>query len=335
MKKNSASFIIKCILLALPFMVIAAVYFICDPYMVLHKYKRYDKSCMFLNESFVGWQTYLNNKDSAKFNSFMLGNSCTMGIKCSSWEKYIGKDSHAIRLYGNAERLSSVYLKMKALDSIHAPLKHVMVVANITLVENSTLTPFATNLLPPGQGDISEAQFQCSFLQAFFVPSNLFSFLDYNIFHQYRKSMDGIINPFGVIRNPINCEAINPHEEEIAKMDDRYWTIHKGKFELTRKASLHKPVIREQQYELLMKIANICRKNHTDFKFIIGPEYDQVKLNHKDFIALQKVFGRNNVYDFTGKNCLTDNIHNFYDPDHFRPIAGDYMLKVVYGQSFH
>ena len=118
-------------------------------------------------------------------------------------------------------------------------------------------------------------------------------------------------------------------------MDDKYWTIHKGKFEQTRHPFEHKPVIAEQQYDLLMKIANICRKNDTDFKFIIGPEYDQVKLNQKDFTTLQKVFGKNNVYDFTGKNGLTDNIHNFYDPDHFRPIAGDYMLKVVYGQSCH
>lgn len=96
--------------------------------MVLHSYKRFDNSPVLLNEAHVGWQNYLQNRDSIAYNSFILGNSCTMAFLTGEWEKYLDKDDHAVRFYDNWESLGGVRQKLQALDSVGAPLKNVLVV---------------------------------------------------------------------------------------------------------------------------------------------------------------------------------------------------------------
>lgn len=79
-------FCLKLLLLILPLIPIVVVYFMFDPYRVLHPYKRFDDSPMLLNEAHVGWQNYLQNRDSIVYNSFILGNSCTMAFLTGEWE---------------------------------------------------------------------------------------------------------------------------------------------------------------------------------------------------------------------------------------------------------
>ena len=56
---------------------------------VLREYKKYDNDPIFLNEDYIGWKTYKNYRDSLHFDSFILGNSCTMAFLTSDWEKYL------------------------------------------------------------------------------------------------------------------------------------------------------------------------------------------------------------------------------------------------------
>lgn len=83
MKKNSERsaamrFTMKLSILLTPFIALLVVYFLNDPFMVLRHYNRYDNSPVMLNEGYIGWQMYMNNRDSIAFDSFIMGNSCTM-----------------------------------------------------------------------------------------------------------------------------------------------------------------------------------------------------------------------------------------------------------------
>lgn len=121
-------FCLKLLLLILPLIPIVVVYFMFDPYRVLHPYKRFDDSPMLLNEAHVGWQNYLQNRDSIAYNSFILGNSCTMAFLTGEWEKYLDKNDHAVRFYDNGESLGGVRQKLQLLDSVGAPLKNILIV---------------------------------------------------------------------------------------------------------------------------------------------------------------------------------------------------------------
>lgn len=94
MKKNSERnaairFMKKLFILFIPFIALLAVYFLDDPFMVLKNYERYDQTPVVLNEGHVGWQMYLNNRDTIPIDSYIMGNSCTMAYQCHEWEKYL------------------------------------------------------------------------------------------------------------------------------------------------------------------------------------------------------------------------------------------------------
>lgn len=87
MKKNSERnaairFMKKLFILFIPFIALLAVYFLDDPFMVLKNYERYDQTPVVLNEGHVGWQMYLNNRDTIPIDSYIMGNSCTMAYQC-------------------------------------------------------------------------------------------------------------------------------------------------------------------------------------------------------------------------------------------------------------
>ena len=105
MKKNSERnaairFMKKLFILFIPFIALLAVYFLDDPFMVLKNYERYDQTPVVLNEGHVGWQMYLNNRDTIPIDSYIMGNSCTMAYQCHEWEKYL-HGGRAVRLFGN------------------------------------------------------------------------------------------------------------------------------------------------------------------------------------------------------------------------------------------
>lgn len=110
--ERSHTFHEKLFILFIPFIALLAVYFLDDPFMVLKNYERYDQTPVVLNEGHVGWQMYLNNRDTIPIDSYIMGNSCTMAYQCHEWEKYL-HGGRAVRLFGNAESLAAVCLKLK------------------------------------------------------------------------------------------------------------------------------------------------------------------------------------------------------------------------------
>jgi hypothetical protein len=81
---------------------------------------------------------------------------------------------------------------------------------------------------------------------------------------------------------------------------------------------------------MLLEIADIFKKNKTNYKLVINPLYDQVKLNQQDLDILIKLFGKENVHDFSGINFITNDYHNYYENPHYRPHIADYIMGEIY-----
>lgn len=74
----------------------------------------------------------------------------------------------------------------------------------------------------------------------------------------------------------------------------------------------------------------ICDKHHTNLKFVIGPDYYQKKASREDIKILKAILGDSAVWDFTGINEYTADIHHYYEPGHYRPLLGARLLKAIY-----
>lgn len=323
-------FIIKCVLFLVPFFVLAGIYFYDDPFKVLREYKKYDNDPIFLNEDYIGWKTYKNYRDSLHFDSFILGNSCTMAFLTSDWEKYLNGEK-AIRLYGTAQRLAAVHRKVMALDKQQDKIANVLLIVDPTLLREHQLSSGYMHLLPPEISGMNKFKFQSQFAQEFFNPKFMIPYMDYRICHHYRPYMRGIVNPDKNIRNTVTNDLWNLREEEIAELGDYYWEKYKKRFRpRSGQDQTYPPVLMKPQIKLLSEMAEVFQTHHTNCKIIISPEYKQIRMNPADVEQLKNIFGSENVYDFSGINQYTNDIRNYYDGAHYRPCLGRQLLDSIY-----
>ena len=149
--------------------------------------------------------------------------------------------------------------------------------------------------------------------------------------------MNGVINPYGVIRDPVTNDAINPREKMIQDEGEQYWKSHQEEFLKTRDSNYRNGKYREaaqvlwkMQTCLLQEIESICQLHKTSVKIIISPDYNQVSINQVDVKVLKSIFGTENVFDFSGINEYTGDIHNYYEKGHYRPVLGTRLLQEIY-----
>jgi hypothetical protein len=87
------------------------------------------------------------------------------------------------------------------------------------------------------------------------------------------------------------------------------------------------------QLSYLKEIKAILQTNKTEYFIIIHPHYNQVKLNSGDLAILNEIFGKDHVYDFSGKNQYTREIGNYFEPEHFKRTVGRDIFSRIYKKN--
>lgn len=333
MKKNSISaFYLKCILLALPFILLLAFYIYKDPFMVLRPYQDYDHSRISQNEGDVSWMKYKMYRNRMHYDSFILGNSCTKAFQSSDWNRYV--HGHSLRMFANSEDLGGVYMKIEALNSQpDQPIKNLLLVMEPSTFINADSKEDFMHIMPPEVSHKSQITYQMTFLQGFFTPKFFLPYMKYLIIGKYTDNMHGIINEDVLTRRKYSNDEILPQEKAIAKMGDGFW---KQDYWLKILKEYHPLKVQPRalmssQVSELKDIKSICQHHHTNLKIVISPEFKKKVMNPKDIATLNAIFGPHVVYDFSNKHYLwMDNKHNFYDSDHYRVTLGKEILKIIY-----
>lgn len=77
-------------------------------------------------------------------------------------------------------------------------------------------------------------------------------------------------------------------------------------------------------------MAAVFGEDGTHVRIVIVPTYDRKAMNAGDVEWLRGVFGAARVFDFSGPNRFTNDIHSFYEPAHFRVHVARSILDIVY-----
>jgi hypothetical protein len=145
--------------------------------------------------------------------------------------------------------------------------------------------------------------------------------------------MHGIINPYEATRDPVTCDLFNPLEKDIASEKELYWQNRKSSFSPSSTDGLYQQkAINKKKINILEEIKSVCERNNTRVKVLITPNYNYRKLNPEDVAVLNKIFGSNNVFDFS---CCEEyrKITYYYDNSHFRPVLGELLLQRAYERA--
>lgn len=301
--------------------------------MVIWKYSDYDAPEVTSSEGVISWNKYKANEKSMHFDSFIMGTPCTKAFHINEWSKYTGGKGY--RMFANNEGAGDLLLKMQALDSEKGQkIKNVLIVADKPFFEESHPQTGIIHTMPPDVTGQSKAKYQMDYFQGFCMPRFLIPYLRYKIFHQYDdKTMNGIINNGGRIRNSITNDAVLCQDDAIKKNGEKYWQNQSWTKEHYT-AFTCAPVINTESISCLIRIKHICQRHGANVKIAIGPTFDAKQMNPKDIVILKKIFGDKNVVDFSdNSHAKFRNYHYFYDKAHYRDVVGNAIMKELYAKK--
>lgn len=331
-------FIYKTLLMAVPFVLLLILYFVLDVFKVVYDYDVFyaedEKPGVGLNAGYISTTTFEKQHTVYHYDSFIFGNSRSMYYEVSDWKGYLPDSSSCFHFDASSESLYALYKKILYIDKSGNSINNALLVLDKSILEqDKSRDGHLFCIAPQLESSRNVFGFHCSFIKAFFNPKFLYALVDYKLSGKVKKYMaESHLLSDECFRydKKINESRSIEFEQEIA--DSLFYNEEKMKVfeDKSFPDSVSQPVIKEKQRKMLEEINRIFRVYNTNYKIVISPLFEQIKLNPQDMEILRKIFGEENVFDFSGTNEITVDYHNYYEDSHYRPHIARHILKEIY-----
>lgn len=311
---------------------ITFIYLITDPFKVLYSYESYSELSIIPNRDFVSTETFLKNYKNQNYNSFIFGSSRTMAFNPKGWQNYLPKNANPFSFDASGETLFGMEKKISFLDELDVSIENVLLVIcpDITL-KTTTNSLGHIYIKDPRTSKENKIAFHLQFLKSFFNTDFLYAFLKYKVTGKIEPFMYNYIEERKIQYHPINNHlVIMDKEEEINNNEYKYYSERKDIFDIKSDSTQYQKQIEDPQIKLLESIQSIFQKHNTNYKVIISPLYNKIKISEVDLRQLEKIFGSKNVFDFSGINEFTLDRTNYYEQSHYRPKLGNRIMERIY-----
>lgn len=319
----------------LPFLLLIGLYFYLDPYMLRglreEELTRYGN--VELNGDYLSTENFLKHTPAYNYNTFVVGSSRAEPFLLEYWTPYLqGKVEPFVYTHRGGEGFEGVSEKLIFIAQNGDSLKNVLII-----LSKNTFTP------EPGVSEwfklhdyrlsnTKKITFWWKSFKMYFSKGLFVRHLDYKLFGVKRGYMKSYLKQYSGLK-PSNTNDGNKELEAIISKDSTtfYEKTKKADF-YSRKAELPalEAGINPQMQAKLSEIKRLFDAHQTKYKIVIVPVYDLQPLNRQDLAALTTVFGKENVYDFSGLNQFSATKYQFSDINHIRPRTAQAILAYIY-----
>jgi len=327
-------FIKEAILFAIPILLFFAItvgtFFLFDPFKILNEYEVFNNSIVSYNEDYIATERFLKNK--TQYNSFILGSSrAGCGFRVSDWEKKLGNTAQVFSFAASNESIFGIWGKVRLLDEENAPIDHVLLVIDTDITMKRTVNSNGHIFIKhPRVSGESETAFISEYLKDYIFTGFFVRYLDYKMFEEERSYMKGFLN-FAHKSLEEQYIPFNINQREARILDDEAAYYQENTFyDRPAEAVSAKSFINSKSIGFMKDIKAIFDKHQTNYKIVISPLYDQKKIHELDLKAIQEIFAKENVFDYSGKNAITDDKHNYYETSHYRIGIGQQIINRIY-----
>lgn len=333
--KNTIAFLA---VILIPLLLLSVFYICLDPFKVIKRYEVYydknSKGVVSINRDYVSTMNFINRYKTEQYNSFIFGNSRSIFYQISDWKQHLDSTASCYHFDASGESIYAINKKLEFLAANQIPTKNVLLILDASALAKNMPQNELLNIISPILVDYSNfVEFHIANYKAFLTPDFLYAFLDYKLTDSVKPYM---INNKLLLKNHITYNEITNEirydflENEI-KANHFYTEAKRNEFyKRSTQIKDSKQVIHQDQLEILNNIASTLRDKNANVKVVISPLYDQKRINRNDLHSLERVFGQENVFDFSGKNSFTENYRNYYETSHYRPHIARAILKLVY-----
>lgn len=311
------------------------LYIMLDPFKVLRNYKVfYDKSNnVGVNRSYVSTMTYLNQRENLHYNSFIFGNSRSMFYEVDEWKKYLPKNCKCFHFDASSGSIKTLYDMVRIIDECGDTIKNAIIVMDHELLSRTEITSgylyMEPSILKHGEDVL---KWQTEHFKAFINPVFLTAYLDYRLFKTYRPYMGQYIQAeTSALYNQETNEFRSIGKERLIKEGKYFTSSIKAVFKGVQEPnSFSKHRLNSTEIFYFKEMARVLRKHHSNYRIVLGPQYDQVKINSYTLHCLNDIFGRDRIYNYTGINKWNTDYHNYYEQSHYRPHVAAEVMKEIY-----
>jgi hypothetical protein len=331
-------FLKKIILFFSPFLALIPLYIFLDPFKVIYQYDSYYPysgiNKIDVGKDFVSYENFINKNPIYKYNSFIFGSSRSFFYRTSTWSDYINTPvSKCYHFDAFKESLYGISNKIQYLYATGIPIKNALVVLDYEVFKGENKVDDYLRLQHPSISDESWLRFHYIHFKNYFSYTFLKKYFSDYFFDKFQELDKNKIDSFKVITyNKVSNELMWKGLDEFIRFHevDYYEDRVKIFYKRATTTNYSNKIIENRHINQLNKIRKIFADNLTNYRIIISPLYDQVKFNRSDLEVLQKLFGKEKVFDFSGINSFTIPVTNYYEESHYRPKVADSILKIIY-----
>ncbi len=319
-----------------PVFLLAVSFFILDPFMIFHPYQNYYREEWFtLNRDFVSTERYLKTWRTSQYDSFIFGNSRSLAFLARDWQPFISENARPFHFDAFNESLFGILRKVQLIHGSGQPIRHALILLDSETLEQTKNHPNPMYIKHPSISGESWGAFYLTFLRSYFSDFFYLKYWGLKIFGPSSVAQDFFVRKHSAYFENTNDLYQKNLEDRIDREGDEYYK-YKRIDSSKRSFLMHlcsTPQIKEPQLKMLREIAEIFKIQGTNYKIIINPLFNQVPLPHEDLSALRSLFGRENIYDYSGVNRFTSDIHNYYDLYHFRVRVAREIMKEIHSPA--
>ena len=333
--------LLKIALLSSPLLLLILIFIYKDPFKIIFDYKDYSPTeKYFINRDFISSRVFVKNYSKYKYNSFIFGSSRTMAFNPNHWKNHLDSNSNVYSFDSFGESIFGIYSKIKFLDTKNVCLNNCLLVfcEDVTF-EFSSDHPGHIYMKDPLVAKTSYVNFYFEHFKAFIQLEFFSNYIKEKIFNH--KSTNQNYTRYDLKNNNMSNRKLE------FKIKNRYIKYVDTNFILSNN-NLYEPKsinkINYNQISMLNEIKFIFNKQHTKYKIIISPLYNQRKIDKMNLKILKSIFG-NSIYNFSGKNNITENKFNYYEfyddsptnlsrnkSSHYISKIGDILMDSVYSK---
>lgn len=304
-----------------------------DPFKIFFSANKYYHNIHYmLNREHISLELLERSNKNDSVSNFIFGNSRSQAFKTEDWNIYIRDKSGSFFHYDGSDfglyRTRNIF---NYLNKSGMHIKNVLLIIDLDFFKELSNPTDIVHIQPPKVSNQTVFIYYLKFLKYSFN----FDFVSkYILYYFFSKSSDliyeyPIYNKHNLTSNDvyftydslIHFDSLNYYRERIVKN-----IFYKRSNELV----FSKCLITHEHVLLLNDIFRVLKEQGTNYKIVISPLYNQIKMEPTDLSKLVEIFGKNNVYDYSGKNTFTNSISNYYEGSHYRPVVAREILKEIY-----
>ncbi len=318
----------------IPLLLILLLIVLWDPFKIYFNYSNQNQENISVNREYDCLKLLENNTNT--ISNFIVGNSRSLAFRTENWSDKIKVNPNTCFHYdASGMGLYRLTNSIKYLNC-HYKIDNLLIILDVDMFSEIDNPKNIFGIQPPKVSHGSKLSYFLVFIKASLDPIFIASKVVYYFTNKYYDFMKYYI-PTNQTKSIYfkNGNVIFSYDEMIRKDSVNYYENIPKMYKFYNRKSkqmISKQLIYNKQIVLLNELKRILNLKKISTKVVVSPNYDQMKLNPKDLDFLYLIFGKSNVHDFSGKNEFTNNVTNYYENSHYKPVIAEKIMKIIYSE---